>query len=121
MSASPFLRSFSPDTWSYAQKFKEFMGPPFRLDPELRTGTSAVLSHRSKYELLAVIATDLATQIDRDEAELDAQGYSHALRTRSFAALVETLVGEQYGVLDGFRRAATSVFENVRNLPKGST
>ncbi|MFA5897623.1 MAG: hypothetical protein WC829_00785 [Hyphomicrobium sp.] len=97
------------------------MGPPFRLDQELRTGTSAVLSHRDKYELLAAIATDLAARIDRDEVELDTQGYSPALGTRSFAALFETLVAEQYGILDGLRRAATSVFENVRNLPQGST
>ena len=60
--STTFVRQFAPEHWNYARKFQAFLGPPFTVDTELSTGTSAVVSHREKYELLGGIANKLADE-----------------------------------------------------------
>ena len=116
-----FIASFAPETWTYALRFKEFMGPPFHLDGDLRLGVESVIAHQDKYCLLARIANESASGLDEDDAELDANGYTPAARTRSFAALSETMAAEQYAMLDGFRKALYSIFRRVPGFQDSST
>jgi hypothetical protein len=97
------------------------MGPPFNMDSDLRTGVAALLAHQDKYCLLASIANDFASRSVDDEAELDTKGYAAATRTRSFAALSETMVAEQYAMLGGFRKVLYSVFRGVKGFQDAST
>jgi hypothetical protein len=103
------------------RKFQAFMGPPFRVDSELVIGVSAVVAHKDKYELLGGIANAWADRIEEDHVELDKQGYTSAERARAFAALAETMVAEQYAMLDGLRRAIYSVYRRVTGVQNQST
>jgi hypothetical protein len=116
-----FIQNFAPETWTAGHKFHEFMGPPFRIDSALRAGVASVLAHQNKHCLLADIANEFASTLDEDEAELEANGYTPARRTRSFAALSETMVAEQYAMLDGFRKVVHSIFRRVQGIQDAST
>ena len=119
--STEFIAYFAPETWSFAHKFAQFIGPPFQVDAPLRTGVESVIAHQGKYQLLASIANELAATLDEDEAELDEKGYTAATRTRSFAALSETMVAEQYAMLGGFRKAVYSIFRHVTGFQDTST
>lgn len=121
MLSPTFLKQFVPEQWSWAQKFAAFMGIPFRIDTELVVGTSAVLAHKEKYELLARVANEYAARIQDDHEELDKVGYTPALRAKAFAALTEALLAEQYSILDGLRRVVYSAFRGVRGIQNKST
>ena len=119
--AAEFVRYFAPDVWNYARKFQVFMGSPFKVDFELKVGATSVVAHHEKYELLGAIANEFVATIHEDEAEFEARGYTPSDRTRSFAALTETMIAEQYSMLDGLRRAIFSVFRGVSGIQNHST
>ena len=117
MLSTGFIVNFAPETWSFGHRFNKFMGTPFHVDSALRAGVASVLAHQDKYCLLVDIANEFASTLDEDEAELEAHGYTPARRTRSFAALSETMVAEQYTMLDGFRKVVHSIFRTVQGTP----
>lgn len=101
--------------------FRLFMGHPFDVEGELSIGTASVITHLEKYALLGSIANGLADTLVEDETEVDRHGYTPASRTRSYAALFETLIAEHYSALDGLRRAVYSVFRGVPRVQNAST
>lgn len=121
MLSTGFVVNFAPETWSFGHRFNKFMGPPFHVDSALRAGVASGLAHQDKYCLLVDIANQFASTLDEDEAELEAHGYTPARRTRSFAALSETMVAEQYAMLDGFRKVVHSIFRTVQGTQDTST
>ena len=121
MLSTGFIVNFAPETWSFGHRFNKFTGPPIHVDSALRAGVASVLAHQDKYCLLVDIANEFASTLDEDEAELEAHGYTPARRTRSFAALSETMVAEQYAMLDGFRKVVHSIFRTVQGTQDTST
>lgn len=109
-----FLLHFSPNTWLPEDRFAQFLGPPFKVDFRLRHGTAATRSHFRKYELLVQIAVDIQPLLERDEQELRDKGHTPALNGAKFAALIETMLGELYAVLDGVRQVIFSVYRRIR-------
>ncbi len=97
------------------------MGEPFVVSGELSRGTDAVVAHEEKFALLARVANQISGMIADDEKELDSTGFTEATMSRSFAALFETLVAEQYSMLDGLRRAVFGVFGGVRGFQNKKT
>jgi len=115
-----FITSFAPDIWTFAHKFQQFVGAPFRADSILRAGIASMLAHQEKYILLGTIANQFEATLIEDEAELDATGFTAATRTRAFAALTETMVAELYAELGGFRKALFSIFKGVEGIQDSS-
>ncbi|MBY0495030.1 MAG: hypothetical protein K2Y23_12530 [Cyanobacteria bacterium] len=121
MLSTGFIVHFAPETWSFGYRFNKFMGPPFHVDSALCAGVASVLAHQDKYSLLVDIANAFRSTLDEDETELEETGYTAARRTRSFAALSETMVAEQYAMLDGFRKVVHSIFRRVPGTQDSST
>lgn len=116
-----FLLYFAPDRWAPERRFVQFLGPPYLVDVPLSRGTSAVISHLEKYELLAELANDLLPLLDEDERQLAAAGYTPGAGGRKYGALVETMLNELYSTLDGLRQVVFSVYRKVRGVQNGST
>jgi hypothetical protein len=119
--STTFVRHFAPEHWNYARKFQAFLGPPFTVDTELATGTSAVVSHREKYELLGGIANKLADELELDGKDLEERGYTDGARGRSFAAIAEEMAGELYAMLDGLRRTTYSIYRGQQGMQNKKT
>jgi hypothetical protein len=118
---SEFLLNFTPELWPSVKKFGQFIGPPYGANRELSKGTHAANCHIAKYSALAGLANRLKDQLAEDDAELAEKGYSHAGRSKEFAALVETLYCELYAALDGVRRTLFGAYGNVRGVQNKST
>jgi hypothetical protein len=95
---------FRPGLWSPAECFRTFIGEPFPDDSNLQIGTKAVSDHLEKFRILAGLANRLALDLHLDHAEVEASGYSPAIRSKEYAAIVESLVTTLYSVLDGLRQ-----------------
>jgi hypothetical protein len=119
--SSDFGLMFVPERWASVSKFRQFMGPPFKVDRELITGTNAAELHLAKFSVLAGLANRLKGQLAEDQAELAEKGHTPANRSKEFAALIEALFCGLYSVLDGVRRTLFSAFQNVRGIQNGST
>jgi hypothetical protein len=111
-----FLLRFAPQGWLPEERFAQFLGLPFPSDQILWKGVAAVRSHIRKYELLALIATDLASLLEQDDKELAEHGYTPALNGAKFAALIEEMIGELYSVLDGVRQVIFSIYRRERGV-----
>lgn len=116
-----FIRYFAPEQWDSAQKFSQFMGPPFKLDNELIKGTSTVISHLQKYKLLAQLAGELSETVEEDNRELEREGFTPARRSLEFGALIEASLSELYSVIDGLRRIIFSVYQGIKKVQNKST
>lgn len=111
---------FTPDQWSAARRFSQFIGRPFN-DREVEKGTRSTLSHLNKFDTLAALANRLVPRLSEDQVELERDGHSAAARGREFAALMETLVCELYASLDGVRRAVFGAYRTVQAVQNSST
>ena len=116
-----FRLRFSPDMWLPEDRFAQFIGFPFEVDRSLQRGTSAVRGHFRKYELLAQIAVDIQPMLEQDEQELNDKGHTRAINGAKFAALIETMIGELYAVLDGIRQVIFSVYGRIPAVQGKST
>ena len=116
-----FSLHYAPDSWHFSRKFLAFAGPPFQADAELIKGTSAVVAHREKYELLGGIANDLVPKVQQEAAEFEEHGYSSGAQGRALAAIAETMFAELYACLDGLRRVVYSVYRRTRSVQNKST
>jgi hypothetical protein len=112
---------FIPEQWSSVRKFRQFMGPPFKVDRDLATGANAAENHLEKFSVLAGLANRLKDQLAEDATELAERGHTPASRSKEFAALVEALFCELYAVLDGIRRTLFSTCNKVRGVQNKST
>jgi hypothetical protein len=112
---------FAPEQWTPVTLFRHFMGPPFEISRELTRGVNAAENHLRKYSTLAGLANRLRSCLLEDEAELEAKGYSSAIRSREYAALIETLFCELYASLDGVRQTLFSAYRKVRGVQNSST
>lgn len=115
-----FQMFFAPHAWSAVRRFSHFVGPPFE-DKEVAKGARVAVNHLDKFEVLAGLTNRQAPTLLDDRIELDRNGFSPALRSREFAALVETLVSELYSSLDGVRRALFGAYRNVEGVQNKST
>jgi hypothetical protein len=119
--STDFLLVFAPDHWSSVNKFRQFAGPPFEVTRDLVKGANSAENHLSKFIVLAGLANRLTGQLVEDVAELAEKGHSSAIRSKEFAALVETLFCELYAALDGVRRTLYAAYKKVRGVQNEST
>lgn len=118
--SEPFNLFFAPEDWTAVRRFGAFIGPPFS-DREVIKGTRTAASHLEKFDVLANLATRLAPNLRRDREELDRDGFTPAINSREFAALMEVLICELYAALDGARRALFGAYRSVSAVQNEST
>ena len=118
--STDFVLIFAPERWSSIAKFRQMMGSPFKVNRELQKGVSSAENHLSKFGVLAGLANRLKERLPEDQAELAEKGYTPAIRSREFAALVESLFCELYAALDGVRRTLYAAYKNVKGVQNQS-
>ena len=111
---------FAPSTWSAIERFRKFVGPPFKSERDLRKGVNTTAGHLHKFEVLAGLANKLAPTLAEDNAELEERGHTPAARSKEYAAVVETLICSLYSAIDGIRLAIYGVYKGIAKVQKGS-
>jgi hypothetical protein len=111
---------FRPELWTNVERFQMFIGEPFPDIGNLRIGTKAVSDHLEKFKVLAGLANRLARDLELDHSELEARGYSSAVHSKEYAAIVESLITTLYSVLDGLRQALYGAYRKVQRIQNSS-
>ena len=99
-----FLLRFAPEQWDAVTIFNSF---PFEgaSNKELfNKGRNAVSDHLEKYRTFASLANKLISGFKTDREQLEKNGYSPAIHSKEFAAIVESCICELYSTLDGVRK-----------------
>lgn len=111
---------FRPELWSPLERFQTFVGKPFAVNYDLRRGAKAVSDHLRKFEVLAGLANRLAEDLHLDNSELEARGYTPAIRSKEYAAIVEALITTLYSALDGLRQTIYGAYQKVKRVQNSS-
>lgn len=119
--SSTFRLSFVPGRWTSLQKFRTFIGPPFPTSGAPIEALMAISAHLGKYEALAGLANRLVAELPADQAELEREGVTPAIRSREFVAVSESLVCELYAALDGLKLFLFVAYRKVSGIQKQST
>ncbi len=119
--SSVFRLSFVPERWPPFQRFRWFIGPPFPTVGEPIEALMAISAHLGKYETLAGLADRLAEELPADQAELDREGFTPAIRSREFVAVSESLACELYAALDGLKLFLYVAYRHVPGIQRKKT
>ncbi len=111
---------FRPALWSPLERFQTFPGEPFQHIREMCRGAKTVSDHLGKFEVLAGLVNRLAKEMHLDDAELQARGYTPAVHSKEYAAIVESLITTLYSALDGLRQTIFWGYRNVRRVQNKS-
>jgi hypothetical protein len=118
--STAFGLTFAPWRWSAMERLRPFVGPPFKVERDVRKGVRMSDGHLGKFRILVRLANDHAPTMEQDRAELEAHGHTPALRSKEYAALVETLICSLYSAIDGIRLAIYGAYKGISKVQKGS-
>lgn len=118
--STEFGLMFAPWQWTAIERLGRFVGPPFKVERDVEKGVRMTDGHLSKFRILVGLLNDQAPRLDQDRAELETYGYSRALRSKEFAALVETLICSLYSAIDGIRLAIYGAYKGIPKVQRGS-
>ena len=115
-----FLLSFVPESWDAIKVFSTFPLEIVRNEGLLSRGLKSVNDHLEKYRTFAGLANKLIPgfEVDREQVEID--GYSPAIHSKEFAAIVESCICELYSTLDGVRDVIFVIYNDVKGVQKKS-
>lgn len=117
----PFLQMFAPEHWGQAEKFVRFAPWTYDFNKAEGAALQGVVGHFEKARTLTRVARRLEEGLALDREEVATQGYSAALRSEEFAAVVEEIFGELYASLDTMRQVLKVAYPKAQGIPKDKT
>jgi hypothetical protein len=118
--STAFGLTFVPWRWSAIERLRPFVGPPFKVERDVSKGVRMTDGHLGKFRILVTLANDQAPTLEQDRAQLEARGHTSALRSKEYAALVETLICSLYSAIDGMRLAIYGAHKGISKVQRGS-
>lgn len=115
------LIMFAPERMGEVTKFRLFASSTYILDSNANVALSGIEGHFQKYTILMELAQRLAQKMVEDEEELKKLGYSRAIRSKEFAAIMETLFCELYSAVDCTRQVIGAIYGKLRGVTRKST
>jgi hypothetical protein len=116
-----FLLMFVPESLNSVSKFSMFLGHPFLRTHGLLDALNTCKGHFQKTEVLIKLATKLLSGLDKDNIQLESNGYTPAIGHHEFAAIIECTICELYAVLDGVRAAIYYIYKDKKGIQNQST
>ncbi len=114
---TPFVCVFTPDRWGQVDKFKQFFTSTYDLKPDARKAVAGVDNHFQKALTLRRVAEKLAPNLHLDNEELAQKGFTAALNSQEFSAVVEEVFTELYSSIDCVRKIVIAIYGNCRRVP----
>lgn len=112
----PLILSFDPESWGEAEKFVRFALWTYELNGAQAAALEGVVGHFKKAITLLAVAQDLEEGLRLDREEVLERGFSTAVRSERFAAVVEEIFGELYACLDTMRQVLKAVYPKARGI-----
>lgn len=114
------LLHFSPQHWGEVERFTQFWNTTYSFDRLTQKRLRGIVGHFSKAGYLFQLARRLSPGLDVDETQLQEHGYSPAHNARELAAVIESVLCEQYSTLDCFRAVLCGVYPNHKGIKKST-
>lgn len=118
--STDFHLVFAPEQWSATQRLSAFVGPPFKVERDVAKGVRTTQGHLGKFRIIVELANKHAPTLQQDRAELDADGFTPAIRSKEYTALIETLICSLYSAIDGIRLAIYGAYKGISRVQRGS-
>lgn len=120
INSKPTFRMFAPETWGEVGKFRQFYESSYALERHVKRALGGVANHFEKAIKFRDLALRLAPNLEIDQQELNAKGYTSAPYSEEFSAIVEVVFTELYSSVDCARKVIYPIFRKVRHLPNST-
>ena len=114
------LLHLSPQHWGEVERFTQFWSTTYSFDRMTQKRLHGVIGHYRKARYLFQLAERLIPNLALDDKQVEEHGYSPAHNSKELAAIVESVLCEQYSVLDCCRHVLREVFPNHRGIKKST-
>ncbi len=115
--ATPNVRTFAPEQWEQVDRFVHFYSGTYEFNTDTKMALAGVVGHFQKALALRELATKLIPNLDLDQKQLDEHGYTPALNSREFSAVLEGVFTELYSSIDCTRKIIVTIYRRCRKLP----
>ena len=101
---------FAPEQWGTLEKFSKFYSGTFDLKKSGQRSVSGAINHFHKCLILKQLALKLIPNLEKDEAELEQNGYTNAVNSKELSAVIESALLELYSSVDCTRKVVTEIY-----------
>lgn len=98
-------------------KFKQFYAATYNFKPDAKKAVAGIDNHFQRALTLRRVAEKLAPNLRLDNEELAQKGYTAALNSQEFSAVVEEVFTELYSSIDCTRKVIVAIYGKCRNVP----
>src|SRR5690242_3339731 len=118
---NPTLIRFAPNRWGQLERFAQLHSGTFQFTPTTQKALSGATNHFHKAITLKNIAIKLVPNLELDEKELEARGFTSALNSKELSAVIEGVILELYSSIDCTRKVISEIYGKYPGIPKVST
>jgi hypothetical protein len=118
---NPTVISFAPDRWGQLERFAKFHSGTFQFTPTTQKALSGAINHFRKAVTFKNLAVKLVPNLELDEKELEAHGYTPALNSKELSAVIEGVTLELYSSIDCTRKIISEIYGRYPGITKDST
>nr|WP_315428072.1 hypothetical protein [uncultured Albidiferax sp.] len=111
------VRTFVPEQWGELDIFSKFYPGTYEFNSECRKALSGVSSHFRKASVLFGLARKLIPNLSQDREQLQTHGFTPALNSKEFSAVVEGVFTELYSSIDCARKVIVATHRHCRRIP----
>lgn len=115
------IRVFAPESWGEVDYFSKFFAATHHLDTATKRALGGVSSHFDKAQILLSVARKIAPNLAIDKDQLYTVGYTSAMNSREFSAVIEEVFTELYSSIDCTSKIIVATRRQCRGMPTGST
>lgn len=112
---------FAPERWGQVDRFRTLSPTTYQFRRHEKRVLAGVENHFHKALTLLALADGLLPSLDKDEAELEAHGYTPAQNAKNLAALLEGVITEIYSVVDCTAKVLHTIYGPTSVRYKDST
>lgn len=114
------VRIYAPEQWGSLEKFSRFYSGTHNLNESGKRAVSGSINHFLKGLTLKDLALKLAPNLEKDQAQLAELGYSHAINSKEFSAVIESAFLEFYSSVDCTRMVVSEIYSKYKGIPNST-
>lgn len=121
MNTLPMVRLFAPEHWGEVDKFKQFYEKSHDFNSDVKKAMAGAKNHFNKAITLRDLAKKLEPNLRIDAAELQEKGFTGAVNSQEFSAVIEEVFTELYSSIDCTRKVIVAIHRKCRGIPDSTS
>ncbi|MEC5388236.1 hypothetical protein VVD49_21050 [Uliginosibacterium sp. H3] len=114
---TPTVRIFAPELWGEIDLFRNFYSGTHLFGRDTQKALSGIGNHFNKAIILRDLAVKMAPNLELDRAELETRGFTPAMNSKEFSAVIEAIFLELYSSVDCARKIVSFIYRQCRRMP----